>query len=133
VPRITSTMVGAVVAAILAATGVAANLVGLFTIIGASFGPIIGAMVADWLLSGKKWAGPRSGINFAGYGAWAVGFTIGILPFLPIDDAMKAYTQPAALYSFVAGFIVYVVLAKAGLQPKTEPVPVLTAEGVSPL
>ena len=127
VSRITSTMVGAVVAAILAITGVAANLVGLFTIIGASFGPIIGAMVADWLLSGKKWAGPRSGINFAGYGAWAVGFIIGILPFLPISDAVKEYTQPAALYSFVAGFIVYAVLAKAGLQPKTEPVPVLTA------
>jgi cytosine permease len=131
VPRITSTMVGAVVAAILAITGVAANLVGLFTLIGASFGPIIGAMVADWLLSGKKWAGPRPGINFAGYGAWAVGFIIGILPFLPISDTMKAYTQPAALYSFVAGFIVYVALAKAGLQPKTEPVPVLTADGVS--
>jgi cytosine permease len=94
-------------------------------------GLIIGAMVADWLLSGKKWAGPRPGINFAGYGAWAVGFIIGILPFLPISDTMKAYTQPAALYSLVAGFIVYVALAKAGLQPKTEPVPVLTAEGVS--
>jgi hypothetical protein len=39
--------------------------------------------------------------------------------------------QPAALYSFIAGFLVYVVLAKAGLQPKTESVPVLAAEGVS--
>ena len=84
-------MVGAVIAAILAITGVAANLVGLFTIIGASFGPIIGAMIADYLLSGKKWAGPRAGINFAGYGAWAVGFVIGILPFLPISDTVKAY------------------------------------------
>ena len=131
VPRVTSTMVGAVIAAILAITGVAANLVGLFTIIGASFGPIIGAMVADYLLSGKKWAGPRAGINFAGYGAWAVGFLIGIVPFLPISDTAKAYMQPAALYSFIAGFLVYVVLAKAGLQPKTESVPVLAAEGVS--
>jgi cytosine permease len=131
VPRVTSTMVGAVIAAILAITGVAANLVGLFTIIGASFGPIIGAMVADYLLSGKKWAGPRAGINFAGYGAWAVGFLIGIVPFLPISDTAKAYMQPAALYSFIAGFLVYVVLAKAGLQPKTGPVPVLAAEGVS--
>jgi len=87
--------------------------------------------VADWLLSGKKWAGPRAGINFAGYGAWAVGFVIGILPFLPISDAAKAYAQPAALYSFVAGFIVYLVLAKLGLQPKTEPVRVLAAEGVA--
>jgi cytosine permease len=74
-------------------------------------------MVADYWLSGKKWAGPRAGINIAGYGAWAVGFVIGILPFLPIPDEAKGYLQPAAVYSFVAGFIVYVVLAKAGLQP----------------
>ncbi len=118
VPRLTSTMVGSVVAAILAVTGVAANLVGLFTIIGASFGPICGAMAADYLLSGRKWAGPRQGINLAGYGAWAVGFLIGILPFLPISADIKPYLQPAAVYSFIAGFVVYAALAKAGLQPK---------------
>jgi cytosine permease len=121
VPRLTSTMVGAAVAAVLAITGLAANLVNLFTIIGASFGPICGAMAADYLLSGRQWAGPREGINFAGYGAWAVGFAIGILPFLPIDEATKPYLQPAAVYSFIAGFLVYVVLAKAGLQPKLAP------------
>jgi cytosine permease len=118
VSRLTSTMAGAVIAALLAITGVAANLINLFTIIGASFGPICGAMAADYLLSGKKWAGPREGINFAGYGAWAVGFFIGILPFLPISEEMKAYLQPAAVYSFITGFLVYVVLAKAGLEPK---------------
>jgi cytosine permease len=118
VPRLTSTMVGSVVAAILAITGVAANLVNLFTIIGASFGPICGAMAADYWLSGKKWAGPREGINFAGYGAWAVGFAIGILPFLPISEEIKPYLQPAAVFSFIAGFVVYAILAKAGLQPK---------------
>jgi cytosine permease len=112
-------MVGAVIAAVLAITGVAANLVTLFTLIGASFGPICGAMVADYWLSGKRWAGPREGINFAGYGAWAIGFVIGILPFLPISDDAKPYLQPAAVYSFVAGFLVYVILAKAGLEPKT--------------
>lgn len=118
-------MVGSVVAAILAITGVAANLINLFTIIGASFGPICGAMAADYWLSGKKWAGPREGINFAGYGAWAVGFLIGILPFLPISEETKPYLQPAAVYSFIAGFVVYAVLAKAGLQPK------VVAEGVA--
>ena len=129
VPRFTSTMVGAVVAAVLAITGAAANLVNLFTIIGASFGPICGAMAADYLLSGKKWAGPRKGINFAGYGAWAVGFVIGILPFLPISEDTKPYLQPAAVYSFIAGFVVYAVLAKAGLQPK--PVPKIDAARVA--
>jgi cytosine permease len=123
VSRLTSTMVGAVLAALLAITGVASNLVGLFTIIGASFGPICGAMAADYWLSGKKWAGPREGVNIAGYGAWAVGFVVGILPFLPISPEFKEYLQPAAVYSFVVGFVVYAILAKAGLQPKAVDVP----------
>ncbi len=121
VARPTSTMVGAVISAILAITGAAANLVGLFTIIGASFGPICGAMVADYWLSGKKWAGPREGVNLAGYGAWAIGFVIGILPFLPIPEETKPYLQPAAVYSFLAGFLVYLILAKMGLQSKVVP------------
>jgi cytosine permease len=127
VPRLSSTMIGAVIAAVLAITGAAADLVGLFTIIGASFGPICGAMMADYLLSGRKWAGPREGISIAGYGAWAVGFIVGILPFLPIPADVKPYLQPAAVYSFVAGFVVYFALAKAGLQPKVVAEKVVTA------
>ena len=111
-------MAGVTVAIVLAVTGAAENLVAFFSIVGASFGPICGAMAADYLLSGRRWAGPRQGINVAGYGAWAVGFLIGILPFLPVSDEVKRLSQPAALYGFVAGFIVYFVLAKAGLQPK---------------
>ena len=86
VPRVSSTMAAAAVGILLAITGVAANLIGFFTIVGASFGPIIGAMVADYLLAGKKWSGPREGVNMAGYIAWAVGFIVGILPLdvLPI-------------------------------------------------
>jgi cytosine permease len=118
VPRLSSTMIGAAIAAVLAITGAAANLIGLFTIIGASFGPICGAMMADYLLNGRKWEGPREGVSMAGYGAWAVGFVVGILPFLPISASVKPYLQPAAVYSFVAGFVVYAALAKAGLQPK---------------
>src|SRR5262249_13027179 len=107
VGRLSSTMFGAVVATVLAVTGAAGDLVKIFTIVGASFGPICGAMAADYLLSGRKWAGPRQGINFAGYGAWAAGFAVGLLPW-----------QPAAVYSFIVGFVVYAVLAKIGLQPK---------------
>jgi hypothetical protein len=43
---------------------------------------------------------------------------VGILPFLPIPDSLKPYVQPAALYSFFAGFIVYWIGAKAGLEPR---------------
>ena len=123
VPRVASTMAGAAVGIVLAVTGVAANLISFFTIVGASFGPICGAMAADYLLSGKRWPGPRAGINFAGYVAWAVGFVVGILPFLPLSAEVKTYVQPAVLYSFVTGFVVYAVLAKAGLQPKVVEMP----------
>jgi len=123
VPRVASTMAGAAVGIVLAVTGVAANLVPFFTIVGASFGPICGAMAADYLLSGKRWAGPRAGINFAGYIAWAVGFVVGILPFLPLSADVKTYVQPAVLYSFLTGFVVYALLAKAGLQPKVVDMP----------
>src|SRR5689334_11873348 len=123
VPRVASTMCGAGIGIILAVTGVAANLISFFSIIGASFGPICGAMAADYLLAGRRWSGPREGINFAGYGAWLVGFIVGILPVLPISADMKQYVEPAPLYSFIAGFIVYYVLAKAGLQPKTVEMP----------
>ena len=123
VPRVSSTMAGAAIGTILAVTGVAANLISFFTIVGASFGPIIGAMVADYLLSGKKWPGPREGVNLAGYIAWAVGFVVGILPFLPLPADVLPYVQPAVLYSFIVGFLVYYALAKAGLQPKTVGMP----------
>jgi cytosine permease len=123
VPRVASTMAGAAVGIVLAVTGVAANLIPFFNIVGASFGPICGAMAADYLLSGKRWAGPRAGINFAGYIAWAVGFVVGILPFLPLPAEVKTYVQPAVLYSFLTGFVVYALLAKVGLQPKVVEMP----------
>jgi cytosine permease len=123
VKRISSMMVGVTVAIALAITGVAENLIGFFTIVGASFGPICGAMAADYLLSGRQWAGPRQGISIAGYGAWALGFLVGILPFLPVSEELKSMAQPAVVYSFITGFVVYALLAKTGLQPAPVPLP----------
>jgi cytosine permease len=123
VPRVSSSMAAAAVGIALAVTGVAAHLISFFNIVGASFGPICGAIAADYLLSGRRWAGPREGINWAGYIAWAVGFVVGILPFLPLPADVKRYAQPAALYSFIAGFAVYAALAKAGLEPKVVKIP----------
>ena len=130
VPRISSTMAGVTIAVVLAITGWAANLIVVFSLVGASFGPICGAMAADYLLSGRKWAGPRRGINWAGYAAWAVGFIVGILPlgFLPVPEQVRAYAQPAVVYSFIAGFLIYMLVARMGGEPEVvgvrEPVPV---------
>jgi cytosine permease len=117
VPRVSSSLAAGAVGIVLAVTGVALNLASFFGIVGASFGPICGAIVADYLLSGKKWSGPREGVNMAGYISWAIGFVVGILPNLVPAD-VKPYVEPAPLYSFIAGALVYFILAKAGLQPK---------------
>ena len=121
-PKVNKAMmvsVGAAVSVILAVTGKALNLVNVFQIIGASFGPICGAMAADYLLSGCKWAGPRKGINWAGYVSWAVGFLVAILPMVKPDLSVSKYINPAPVIAFVIGFVLYAVLAKAGLEPPT--------------
>ena len=112
IPRTLSTMTGVTVGALLAVTGVAANLIGFFTIVGASFGPICGAMAADYMLAGQKWSGPRQGINWAGYLAWAIGFVVGILDKIPgVPAGLVNADRPAVLWSFVVGFVVYFLLA----------------------
>jgi cytosine permease len=107
--------IGAIVAIVLASTGWALNLARVFGIIGASFGPICGSMVADYLLSGCKWSGPRKGVNLAGYIAWAVGFVVAILPM--VGGEKFSFINPAPVIAFVIGFVLYAVLAKAGLEP----------------
>jgi cytosine permease len=103
---------------LLAVTGIANNLVGFFSLVGASFGPICGAMVADYISSGRRWSGPRLGINWAGCIAWILGFLVGIPEHLPgLPAAWVKADNPSGLYSFVVGFLVYLVLAKAGLRP----------------
>lgn len=112
--RLVLTLGAGAVGTVLAATGLAQNLVGFFLIIGASFGPIIGAMVADYLRSGK-WSGPRQGINWAGYIAWAVGFFVGILGVIP---GIGFFYGLETLMSFIVGFTVYLILAELGLEPE---------------
>lgn len=99
-------------------SGYAGNAADVFKIIGASFGPICGAMTADYILSGFKWPGPRAGFNPAGWISWAVGFVVGAFSFfgpkLNIDFTMPC--EPVA--AIIVGFVLYVVLAKIGLESK---------------
>lgn len=107
--------IGAAVSIALAVTGYAGKVVPVFVIIGASFGPICGAMMVDYLLSGKRWVGPRAGLNPAGWIAWALGFIVGILPNLNVS------VPAAPVAAFIVGAVVYFVCAKAGLQSATIP------------
>jgi len=110
-------MIGAIISIFLAVKGWAFNLGSVFGLIGASFGPICGSMAADYLLSGCKWSGPRKGINWAGYIAWAAGFVVAILPNDLVAPETFGFITPAPVIAFVIGFVLYIILVKAGLQP----------------
>jgi len=121
---------GALLAIVLAVTGWAGNAIGMFQIIGASFGPVCGAMMADYLLAGRKWAGPRAGFNPAGWISWIVGFAVGAVEFIakiPGLEQVSGKVPCPPVAAFIVGFILYAILAKAGLQSKTLEMPAAAA------
>jgi cytosine permease len=118
--------IGAAVSILLAVTGYAGKVIPVFVIIGASFGPICGAMLVDYVLSEGKWTGPRAGFNPAGWIAWALGFVVGILPNLGVN------VPAAPVAAFVVGAIVYFLCAKMGMQSQVIPLPAAVAEAARP-
>ena len=118
--------VGTAVSIFLAVTGLAEDVLGVFTIIGASFGPVCGAMMVDYLMAGKKWAGPRAGWNLAGWISWVVGFIVGMAPLVGL-----ANIPAAPLMAFIVGAVLYYVLAKAGLESKVLAMTAAPGEGAS--
>ncbi|MCX5654183.1 MAG: cytosine permease [Planctomycetota bacterium] len=123
--------IGAIVAIVLAVTGLAGDAIAVFGVIGASFGPVCGAMMADYLLSGGKWAGPRAGFNPAGWISWIIGFAVGAVEFIakiPGLEQLAGKVPCPPVAAFVVGFILYVLLAKAGLQSKSLPMPAAAAQ-----
>jgi len=129
---------GTAVSILLAVTGLAGDVIGMFTIIGASFGPVCGAMAADYLLAGRKWAGPRAGFNLAGWISWVVGFLVGVVDLIPgIADipamvglpgiagipGMAGIVPCPPVMAFVVGFVLYYVLSNVGLQSQTLEMP----------
>jgi cytosine permease len=111
----TSVGIGTAVSIVLAVTGWAGKVISVFTIIGASFGPICGAMLVEYVMSGQTWAGPRRGWNLAGWISWAVGFVVGMAPLVGL-----ANIPAAPVMAFIVGGVLYYILAKAGLQPPAE-------------
>jgi cytosine permease len=116
---------GAIAAIVLVILGKAGDAIAVFSIIGASFGPVCGAMLADYLLSGCKWPGPRAGFNPAGWISWVIGFAVGAADFIP-GMAGKVPCPPVA--AFIVGFVLYFILAKIGLQSRTLEMPAAAAK-----
>ena len=108
--------IGAAVSILLAVSGLAGKAIIVFQIIGATFGPILGAMLVEYLREGRGWSGPREGFNPAGWIAWLLGAVVGVLPILNV------YPVPAApVAAFFVGAVVYAVLAKCGMQTRVIP------------
>ena len=117
---------GVLAAIILTVTGLAGKAADVFTVVGASFGPICGAMAADYLLAGRKWAGPRDGFNPAGWIAWFFGFIVGGMTLVVtkfLGGTMPFEIPCPPLAAFVVGFVLYWICAKAGLQSKSLDMP----------
>jgi len=113
--------IGALVSIVLAVTALANKAQDVFAIVGASFGPICGAMMVDYLLSCGKWTGPRAGFNPAGWIAWAVGFIVGILPNLHAWNASIPSVPAAPVAAFIVGAVLYFICAKVGLMSPVIP------------
>jgi cytosine permease len=116
--------IGTAASIALVLSGKAGNAAGVFGIIGASFGPICGAMTADYLLAGCKWPGPRAGFNPAGWISWAVGFVVGAWNAFFADQLHVQFEMPCPpVAAIIVGFVLYLVLAKLGLQSRTLEMP----------
>ncbi len=116
--------IGTLVSILLAVTGLAGEAVAVFQVVGASFGPICGAMTADYLLSGRKWAGPRAAFNPAGWISWAVGFVVGAFDLVAGRVGLDPIGVPCPpMAALIVGFVLYVILAKAGLESESLEMP----------
>ncbi len=135
--------IGASMSVILSVTGVAGNAVGVFQVLGASFGPLCGAMLADCLLARGKWPGPRAGFNLAGWISWVVGFVVGVFnlaastaverqwkfacDLVPDLTAWRNYVPVPPVAAMVVGFALYLVLSLIGVRTRTLAMPASTS------
>ncbi len=46
-----------------------------------------------------------------------MGFVVGIFPTIAPNAKISSYINPAPVIAFVIGFVLYIILTKAGLQP----------------
>jgi cytosine/uracil/thiamine/allantoin permease len=119
VPRWAWSLIGGVVAWPLVALGAPGRPELLYSILGAVMAPVVGAMAADYLRNRGTWPGPRKGVNVVGCVAWILGLVVGLVLPLATEAGLPGWSrvQPADVLAFLVAFLVYTVLAWAGLEP----------------
>ncbi len=118
IPRWRWTLIGATAAWCLIAPGIAGQLEAIFGLMGALFAPLVGAMAADYYRHRGEWPGPRQGVNQAGLVAWVMGLTVGLVPLIARawGRVEGARFQPATVFAFLTGFLVYLLMAWFGAE-----------------
>lgn len=127
-PRLSEThwaVVGALVAWVVVVLGRAQHLLLIYSVVGAIFAPISGAIAADYVRSKGRWPAARRGWNGPGVLAWAVGLVVGLTPLVggALGNRQLATVQPAAVFAFGFAFMTYLVLALLGRESPEEAVP----------
>ena len=107
-------------------TGAADKVFDVFVVIGAVRAGVRGD--AGRLPAGRTcWAGPRAGFNPAGWISWLLGFAVGafnlVVSHIAGLEHLKDLVPVPPLAAFAVGFVLYLVLAKIGLQSKTLEMP----------
>lgn len=119
------TFLGALAGFLIIATGVTSHLEEIFTVMGAAFAPVVGAIAADATLHRRGWPGPRRGVNVPGFAAWLVGLGVGLVPLLGRLHRPWRFqdVQPASVLAFLAAFATYAVLALLRLESRVVQLP----------
>lgn len=78
----------------------------IFGWMGAAFGPIAGAIAADYVRQRGQWPGPRPGWRPTAVLAWILGLAVGLAPEFGL-----AWAQPATILAFATAFLVELVLS----------------------
>lgn len=110
VPPILSIGICTFGAIVICVTGAGLDAGAIFGFIGASFGPVCGAMMAEYILSKGEWVGPRAGFSPAGWLAWLFGFVVGnwnALPMIKISPSLGFEMPCPPVSAFIVGFVVY--------------------------
>jgi len=118
VSRLSWTMLGTCAAWLLIVGGWLNRNEVVFSLLGAAFAPVAGAITADYRRHKGQWTGPRSNANPAGLIAWGLGFAVGLSPLLgrAFGSPWLAALQPAALFAFLASYLTYEILALVRLE-----------------